>query len=253
MPYVPTEEEKKMFEVFEGHQPTNVDMTRWPEDKFLALIEFFLLFSSATPENPKGWSVKQAHVDEVWEKYGFSMENIYFREFLVRLKVRKSLQFRSRMDAMRRITGVFFRRNPGYITPQIIQLCQRHAELSEMLETFRTELTKAKTEITIQNEDSGVSGMAMKTPEVLYQGAIHKLLSIFNDLAGSISNYDIKKMKTKEKFDALSKMGFILNVARNNKTKSQVFLNLNVAASERQDLEEKLMEYTAEQERANNG
>lgn len=251
MPFVPVQEEEKIFEVFRGHQPSNVEMNRWPEDKFLSLIEFFKQFLGA---ETKKWAANKESVGIMYKRFYETNENIYWREFLTRIDYKPEgktgvMHFTQKMKGMHRLLTIFFHRNPAYITPKVTEACQGNPLLETMLETFKVEKTQQGTEIVTQSDTSGNSGMGQKTPEVLYQSGIYKALDLFNTVLNSISAHEIKKMSTKEKFDAVSKMAFVLNTAKSNKTKSQVFIGLNVGKENRQSLEDKLQEYQQEQER----
>ncbi len=245
MAYVAEQEEKKYWEVFRGHQPSNVEMNRWPEEKFLSLIEFFKIQT-----NDKGnFTVKKESVNQLLERYGATSENVYWREFLIRINSDFPMTYLAKLKAMNRVFGMFLHRNPAFITKKVEEACNGLKTLQWLTETFKEEKTKQGTKIVTQTDTSGITGAPQKTPEVMYQSSIYRALDLFNQLLNAISVHDIKKMSTKEKLDGIGKLAFVLNTAKSNKTKSQVFIGLNVGKENRQSLEDKLAEYQSEQER----
>lgn len=250
MPYVSTKEEDKLFQAYQGRQPANVDMNRWPEEKFLALISFLKIFVNS--EDYSKWIVNKAVLEDVYTKYAETTENIYYREFLVRLQkeykvMPVAMVFRNKVSMMARLFVLYCRRNPAIVTPAIREAVLGYKYLEGGLSTFSEEKTQSGSTIITQNVDN--MSVQPVSPELVYHQALNKVIHIYRDVAESITRNDIKKMSPKEKIDALGKLGPILTSVRNNKAKSQIFLNLNVGASNRQDLENKLQEYQEEQEK----
>ena len=74
-------------------------------------------------------------------------------------------------------------------------------------------------------------------------GAVNKVIEIYNNIASSISDDDIKKMQVKEKINALQKLSYLHAAIRNAKqTKNTMnFIKIDTSNAKAADLEEALM------------
>lgn len=79
-------------------------------------------------------------------------------------------------------------------------------------------------------------------PEKRFLGSLLTVSEVFYEVADSITDEDIQAMSIKDKIAALSKLSFILNVAKNYKP-NNVFNQVNVFGSSRKELEKAILDY----------
>ena len=76
-------------------------------------------------------------------------------------------------------------------------------------------------------------------------GAVNQVISIYNKIAASITDADIKKMKPNEKILALQKLSYLHTATKNSKlTKNNLnFIKINTDKSSAVDLEKALVDF----------
>ncbi|CAM6004581.1 unnamed protein product [Sphagnum balticum] len=251
MPFIKRKEEANLYSVITGIMPMKPELSQWSNEKFVEAYRFCKLF--VTPDK-KRWTFTKENVTAVIARYMESDINVFFKEFLYRINDSDTVVFRLRLVKFIRIVGLFLRRTPAFISEEIENEVKEYPAFAWILEGYETKKLKMGTEILVQKQmDNTQAGtnvpIKAKSPEQQYMEATARAVSIFNELAKSVTPGQLKKMKIEKRLDMIPKyMGALASVIKANKGQSKVFLTLNTDAESRQSLEERLLKYAEEQQ-----
>lgn len=243
------------YRAVRGSLPTRREVAEWKEKQFLDLFDFINLFIE-----PNRKSVSVIVTKEKWAAAEKVLELPYhpWQELLYRIdRLTKDTRFNSgsiyiRIAALNRACLGYLKNNPAAITEDMRKIIEPNPRLNWCLTHFNDSTTKIGADIVLPNhtDATGVypKPINVRSPDkIMLEGQMH-VFNLFELIAKSIKPGDIKDMDARDKISALQKLSFIFNVANKFKANSQTFINLNVNAAKREDLEKALLDFGTHKE-----
>ena len=238
------------YRAVRGSLPGRRDVEQWKESQFLSLFEFI----EHVCEARKG-TISVVVTKEKWLAVEKVLDLPYhpWQEILYRLdRLTKDTRFNAgscyiRIAAMNRSVLGYLKNNPAAITETMRKSIEPNPRLNWCLRNFADKTTKIGAEVVelakVDATGSYPKPIGQRSPDrIMLEGQL-KVFSIFEMIAKSINSKDIKEMDVRDKISALQKLSFIFNVASRFKANSQTFINLNVNAAKREDLEKALLDF----------
>lgn len=238
------------YRAVRGSLPARRDVAVWEEKKFLDLFDFINHFIE-----PNRGSVSVIVTKEKWAAAEKVLELPYhpWQELLYRIdRLTKDTRFNSgsiyiRIAALNRAVLGYLKNNPAAVTEDMRKVIEPNPRLNWCLRHFNDTTTKIGAEVVMPNntDATGTHPVPIKTrspDRIMLEGQMH-VFNLFELIAGSIKAKDIKDMDARDKIAALQKLSFIFSVSSKFKANSQTFINLNVNAAKREDLEKALLDF----------
>jgi hypothetical protein len=245
------------YRAVRGSLPSRRDVAEWDEKKFLDLFDFINLFIQ-----PNRKSVSVIVTKEKWLAAEKVLDLPYhpWQELLYRIdRLTKDTRFNSgscyiRIAALNRAVLGYLKNNPAAISDEMRKIIEPNPRLNWCLRVYTDTTTKIGADIVLPNttDATGVypKPIAVRSADkIMLEGQRH-VFNLFELIASSIKPKDVKDMDVRDKIAALQKLSFIFNVASKFKANSQTFINLNVNAAKREDLEKALLDFGRHKEEA---
>lgn len=160
--------------------------------------------------------------------------------------------FYMRFGTMLRVVVQYLKSHPSAMTDSIREKLAGKPQYEWCLENYAEKVTAIGAEI-IENENTSYKGnMQTKDGKVantdkLIMDGILKVGQLYLDIANSIKPDELKKMNVKDKIASLQKLSSIHSTLKNFKPNSQIFQQININASGREELETALLDYAREE------
>ena len=155
-------------------------------------------------------------------------------------------RFYIRLASLMRLTIQHAKKNPTCLSVEVIAKIKDKPQYSWCLDWFKEVPTKIGGSV-IEHDDAAFRGNEATTLQpVSYEKTILeatlKMADLYNEIAGSISKNDIKKMLPKDKIAALQKLSQSLTIIKNFKPNATVFQQINVFKAGREELEAAILD-----------
>lgn len=240
------EKEYSVYEGVRGKLLTKKDVALWKQERFYDFIEFCLLFSEGEGEE----TVLKATKEKVrkFEKKYLPGHYHPFQEFLIRIdrptkeKDFSPALFYNRFGNMLRLALGYLKENPQFADDKVKVLVEKNPRLNWCLSLVKEEDTRLGKIIVADQRDADGKYVTTVTPDKLMIDSISKVAGLINEISGSISPNEIQRMKTNDKFSAISKLAFVFNLSRNFKPNANIFKQVNIINAPTEDIEKALLE-----------
>lgn len=160
--------------------------------------------------------------------------------------------FYIRFATMQRVVVNYLKKHPSSLSDTVRAKISDKPQYAWCLENFAVKTTAIGAEI-LETENTSYegntkykSGKTANTEKLIMDGIL-QTMELYTTIASSIKKSDLLKMNTKDKIAALQKLAPIFNVVKNFKPNSQVFQQININASGREELESALLDYAREE------
>lgn len=160
--------------------------------------------------------------------------------------------FYMRFGTMLRVVVQYLKKHPATLTEGIKAKISDKPQYAWCLENYAEKTTIIGAEIIEQNNNSFDGNMPTKHGKVantdkLVMDGLLKVADLYNTIANSIKKEDLEKMHVKDKIAALQKLAPVFATMRSFKPNSQIFQQININATGREELESALLDYAREE------
>ena len=241
------------FLAVKGLTPKGQEMANWKEEHFL---EFFKIVNHFTIQEGSSQVVKvtmdkvKALEDAVF--HGESPNNVQ-AEFLYRIDnfhkepMTNQKSYYNRLAVMMRVIGKYVKENPSTITDAIYNVCYKNDRINWCLRNFKTVSTRLG-DVVVPETQETVSFSPRKVPsadpQVKLLDSITYLADAYMTIAKSLKKSDLRDMDVKDKIAALSKLSFILEMARKPRPSIGVLNQININKANKESVEEALLNFS---------
>jgi len=239
------------YRAVQGILPTKREIQNWPHDKFmdfLGFVDFWVVGDMI--------KVTEAKRTEM-EKLAFETPHHPWQEFMWRIDhfllnpEATSRKFYYKLAAMIRQVGTYLKQNPAMVTDDMKAIIEPNPRLKWILPQFKIIETKIGAETIVPDTQESVGFENKNVPmqvdaELSIMASMFKAANVFDMLVSSIKPSEIKSMEVKDRINAMSKLSFVFNQAKNMKPNARVFKQLNIFRAEKEDLEKALSDFTDE-------
>jgi hypothetical protein len=244
------------YRAVRGHLPRRRDLAEWKEGQFLDYLLFVEHFCQV---NPKTNDISVIVTKEKWLQAEKTLDLPYhpWQEYLYRIdRLTKDTKFHAgscyiRIAAFNRSVLGYLKNNPAAVTDKMRAAIEPNPRLNWCLKHFKVEEHGGADIVMPETSDTTgkfVAPISQRSPDkVMLEGQL-QVFNLFELIAKSIKASDIKDLDVRDKISALQKLSFIFNVSAKFKANSQTFINLNVNAAKREDLEKTLLDYAKHKE-----
>lgn len=161
--------------------------------------------------------------------------------------------FYMRFGTMLRVVVQYLKKHPSALTESMRDKLADKPQYAWCLEHFAPRTTVIGAEIIEAVHDSYTGNMQTKDAKVpntdkLIMDGILKVGELYLTIANSITKKDLEKMNVKDKIGSLQKLGSIHATLKNFKPNSQIFQQININASGREELETALLDFAREEQ-----
>jgi len=229
---------KKDYSAITGVSLRRQDLQNWTDAHFIAWFKVVHHFTidgkfSFTELGINSFK-SQAKEQPFWEEWMYRTE--------ANLRDYNLSKISSRILNTTRVVGLFLQNNPHIITTQMRGMMEASPYLAKYAEPFTVETSDIGASIIKPNTDD-LSKFTL--PEVQYHKAMLKMANIADELLGSITKGDIKKMSPKDRISlANTLLGTMSRVQGGHKPNTQIFKQLIIHQAGRQELESAMLELT---------
>lgn len=253
MAKIELEQYYSVYEGVRGKSLTKKEIEGWKQERFYDFIEFARYFMDTDTEEATLLITKE-RVKKAETKF-IPIDYHPFQEFLFRIDRFTSQsdfdceRFRKRLHLMMVMVLRYLKEHPHRIDDRIRELVGINPRLNWCLSLVKEEETRIGTIVVANNTDADGKVITQVTPDKLMLESLANVASLINELTGSFTASELKKMKTNDKFSAISKLSFVYNVGKNFKPNAGVFKQINIINSKPEDIEKTLLGVaTGEQE-----
>ena len=232
-----------------GKAIINRDIDQWEIKRFYDFIEFAQYFI----EDPYGEGKVKTHVTKaklkILEKKVLPVDYHPFQEFMYRINVFttdpdfEEVTFMRKFNMMKMRVLKYLKEKPHIVDDKIREMVQGNPQLDWCLNLVKIEENRVGQEMIVSDhKDAEGVKVTNLTPDMIMMQSLARISSLMNEISGSFTQAEIKKMKTSEKFAAISKLSFVYNVGRNMKPNANIFKQINIINAKPEDLEKTLLE-----------
>jgi hypothetical protein len=244
-----------------GILPGRYVMSKWDEDRFVSCLSFLKHF--VVPSKFPGkdaWNfdaekialvINDARVNDTngWKEW-------VYRTGVLEVSSGTTQNFARKVQMISRAVGGYLKHNPSLVTGRIEEIVKSSSKFSWIIQL--TQDKKASTGADMVGEHTMTPTVVQgaltpvpnpATPERRYHEAIMRVTDLFYQIASSVNVHNVKKYKEADKINMLSKLSFILKVAKNHRP-NKVFQQINVYKAGREDLEKSMLTWASENENA---
>ena len=233
--------------MYEGKLFRQIDIAKWDEQRLLDFFGYTDHFRTLEDGVPH-FRVNQKKLDEMLQT-----TNPFWQEINKRIGKDKSPAFYLKFATQVRMVCQFLRNHPSYVTKQVENKVKGHPQMEWCLEYAEAQKTDMGIEVVTANnivpEGRKTVQIPTKNPEQVFLNSLMKVTDVFYEIAASIKKGDITDMDVQEKINSLSKLSFILNIAKSYKP-NRVFQQFNIYQADRDTLEKNILKYATENEQS---
>lgn len=227
----------KDFKKYTGVSLRKHDLLSWTDTHFLAwfgVMHHFTIDKKLTFNEVTLQAFRQkARENDLWNEWMHRAE-AHIRDYVI-------AKISGRILNMNRVIGTFLQSNPHVITTQMKGMMEANPYLEKYAQPFTTETTKIGAEIVTPNTND-LDRFTM--PEVQYHEALLRMSKVANELLGSVTKADLKKMSPKDRLTlANALIQTMSKVQGGQKPNMQIFKQLVIHQAGRQELESALLAY----------
>jgi hypothetical protein len=245
------------YRAVRGALPRRREVAEWKEQQFLDFINFIEHFCE-----PKRGTLSVIVTKAKWEAAEKTLDLPYhpWQEILYRIdRLTKDTRFNAgsiyiRIAAYNRAVLGYLKNNPAAVTDEMRKKIEPNPRLNWCLKQFTDTTTKIGTDIVLPHTTDATGSypkpIAHRSGEKMMLEGQMRVFNLFEIIAGSIKAKEVKELDVRDKISALQKLSFIFNAAKSFKANSQTFINLNVNAAKREDLEKALLDFGKHKEQA---
>lgn len=213
------------------------DLANFTEERYITFLQFCVQFMVPSEEGPKYSNTK-----DLWLKSEeiMLMPDHPFEEYLWRINffsTNKDASYRkffAKLLVMMNTTLKYIQRNPSVVTDEMRKIIEMYPRFEWALKQTAIVPTQMGTEVMVQK--SGVASF----DEQLYNAGV-KTVNMLERLVDSISDRDIKNMKSRDKMIAIGRLGYVFQIAKSLKPNRQIFQQINIHGADRDTLEKALL------------
>lgn len=227
------------------------DIDTWDHQRFYDFFMFCLHFERFERETAN----LEVTLDKIkrLEKETLHLEEHPYQEFIFRidrLTVKDDfniMEFNRRMQMMILAVGKYVKERPHIIDDRIRILISNNARLNWCLSLVKEQATEAGTTIVVpyKHDDKG-NIVTQASPDTIMMESIANVTSLIREISGSFTKAELKKMSTKDRISALSKLSFIYNIGKNFKPNRNVLKQINIIHGNTEDIEKSLLTMATE-------
>lgn len=236
------------YRAIQGTLPKFYDIARWNEKHYQQFIELAEHFTTKNPAGKVVFKFSPQLIADA-EKDALFIPS-HKTELLYRINEWTSdpkfnpKRFMVKFTAVVRTVGNYVKKHPSALAPQLKERIKDNPRLNWMVVNYSLYETKVGAPVVVPHSldtTEGVHKQATRVddPQVKLMNAMVHLADVFENLAKSITQRDIKQLETKDKIAALSKLQFVFS-QRAKPTSS--FKQINVFSASREDLEKAILE-----------
>lgn len=228
--------QKSPWVAVKGKNFRSFDLAQWKESQYITFLQFCAQFMIPSDEGPK-----LSYKPELWlnaEKI-LSMPDHPFIEYFYRID-RFSMnggtvrQFHKKLQDMMQGVLKFIQTNPSVVSDEMRKILEMYPRMAWCLKQTDIVQTAMGVDVVVPKNNT------VAFDERLYNAGV-KVVDVLERLADSITDKDIKEMSARDKMIAMGRMGYIFTIAKNLKPNKQIFNQININASSREDLEAALL------------
>jgi hypothetical protein len=225
----------------QGTIPTAQEMGRWSYEEKLLFVD--MLYKFFTKEGSNKLYVTKSSIEAF-----NAQEGAFYSALARRINTNLPFLFRNKLFQMVRTFGSMLKNNPAFVTDELFEKLHKLPFLDWSIKQFEARQTKMGIELVqacdVDETTQPSRKITVATAEAKYMTAIERSTDLFLKISKSITADEIKSLKTMDKFNALTKMAYILNNARSFKPNATIFQQININSSSREQLEKSLLEYS---------
>lgn len=241
------------FLAVKGATPKAAEMAEWKEEHFLQffqVVNFFTEQSGSTQVVKVTMDKVKALEDQIFhgESFeGFKAEILYRIDAFAKEPTTNPKKFYNRLAVMIRCIGKYVKENPSVVTEKLFEEAKNNDRINWCLMNFTTTKTRTGVDVVIPHTQDTTSFVPRKTsnadPQVKLLDSITYLSDVYLTIAKSLKKKDLQKMDAKDKIAALSKLSFILEMARKPRHTIGVLNMINATKENKEKLEEALLNF----------
>ncbi len=246
------------YRAVRGTLPRRREVAEYKEATFLSIFQFIEHFC----EERRG-TLSVVVTKEKWALAEKVLDLPYhpWQEILYRIdRLTKDTRFNSgsiyiRIAAYNRAVLGYLKNNPAAITDEMRKVLEPNPRLNWCLKHYDDKQSALGTDLVLPHT-SDTTGtfpkpISQRSPDkIMLEGQLH-VFNLFELLAKSIKEKDLKDLDVRDKISALQKLSFIFSVSSKFKANSQTFINLNVQAAKKEDLEKAILDFGRHKEQGN--
>jgi len=211
-----------------GKQFTLDDVHDWGPDKVMAFLHFVDYFRE---EN-----ISKVTQDKVDALHKLPEDHPYY-EFIQRANEEVARKFYFKMMVMCRTFVLYIRNNPDKVTEMMKPILAENNSLKNALNPIKNVAITAP----------AVERSLTMDTNVALSDIMIKSINVFDQILSSMTEEEIKKMRTESKFQALSKLAFVFTESRKVRPNVAVFQNIK-NFNNVEDVEKALTDFATDNE-----
>jgi len=238
------------YRAVQGFLPRRYEILKWSEAQFLG---FFRIANALTVDGK--FKITKEALKQVEDTF-MPLPPCPEQEVLWRINQfttdnNSSVSvFRLKLETFNRLIGYALKDNPILITKAIAETVKDNPRLAWIATNYLEITTKTGAKAIVKSTFDATSPQSRQiksnkpeNPEVRLITGVEKLANAFEIMANSLSERELKRLGTMEKFNALLKLVTIFEHSKNLNQRSQPFTQINIYRSEANDLEKAMLDY----------
>lgn len=233
------------FSIVKGKSPTKTEYGEWSHDKWLDFLSYLKFFIEPTDKGDmyKLTKEKLIEMNKFLDIGGHS-----FHEHIFRLNLNPDKDTPRecfyRFNAYARAGLTYLKKHPGIISVEMKKEMESCDRFSWALNQYKVEdsngveMVLRDNEVADQVEKKTVS---MPSVQAKLMNSMLKMVDIYETLSESLTKQELRKLPTKEKLSALSKLAFVFQEKKHIRPHNQ-FTQININGGVK-DAEKAMLEF----------
>lgn len=229
-----------------GKVPTAVEMASWSHDQWMDFLRFTALFIERDIEKDietfKFTDDKRNTLNDF-----LAIPSHPFQELIYRIDrwpgEHSNADYRFKFQAMVRVVLTYLKQHPSLIDPNMKVIIDSYPKrLGWVLAQYKTIQTHAG-EMTVRDDSTDTqSTVTMPSIQTKMMNSLIKVADIYENIAASIKDKDVKDMKLTEKLKALKDLSFVFATTSKKQATNHLTM-INIGGKNAKAVEEGMMDY----------
>lgn len=212
--------------------------------KYFDFLDVFYVAGKLSVTNERLLDIQEQMRDPA---YPFAEHMYRINSFITPDTIDFNRNFFIRLTTVSRTLVGFFKKNPEYLSGELHEHLRNKPQYDWVATTFGVSRVVADIINVGDTRETVPSNKTIVTAERRLIDAMDDIARIYEIVAKSITEAQIKAMPVKDRIDALAKLAGITNKNTKGKGASQKFQQINIYKDSKEDLEKSLLDFAEEE------